>query len=102
MTKKRGAVLALVLLSALALGACSQSVNVADLELEEDLRDVGEAETQMAVTDVTCPESIDDAADGSEFSCELELEDGSTVTANLTLEEDDEGTFQATYQGLEE
>lgn len=102
MTTKRFAVLALVLSFALVAGACSKSVNVADLELEEDLKQVGEAETLQPVTDVSCPETIDDAEDGSEFSCELTLEDGSMATANLKLEEDEDGAFQATYQGIDQ
>ena len=99
---KRFSILALVLSFALIAGACSKSVNVADLELEEDLKQVGEAETLQPVTEVSCPETIEDAEDGSTFSCELTLEDGSTATANLRLEEDEDGAFQANYDGLEE
>ena len=102
MANRRFAILALLLSFALVAGACSKSVNVADLELEEDLKQVGEAETLQPVTEVSCPETIEDAQDGSTFSCELTLDDGSTATANLKLEEDDEGAFQATYEGIDQ
>lgn len=62
----------------------------------------GETETLQLVTDVSCPETIEDAEDGSTFSCELTLEDGSTATANLELEEDEDGAFPATYQGIDQ
>lgn len=99
---KRFAVLTLVLSLALLLGACSKTLNVADLELEEDLSTVAETETGGTVSDVSCPEEIDDPADGAAFTCELSLEDGSTLTANLELEEADDGSFQATFQGFDE
>jgi hypothetical protein len=101
-TTKRFAILALVLSFALLAGACSKSLNVADLELEEDLKQVGEAETLQPVSEVSCPETIDDPAAGTAFSCELTLEDGSTATANLELEEDEDGAFQATYVGIDQ
>jgi hypothetical protein len=101
-TTKRFAILALVLSFALLAGACSKSLNVADLELEEDLKQVGEAETLQPVSEVSCPETIDDPAAGTTFSCELTLEDGSTATANLELEEDEDGAFQATYVGIDQ
>ena len=102
MHAKRFSILALVLSFALVLGACSKSLTVADLELEEDLSSVAETETGGTVTDVSCPESIDDPADGTTFSCDLSMEDGSTLTANLELEESEDGTFQATFQGFDE
>lgn len=102
MRTKRFVVLALVLSFALLLGACSQSIDVADLEIEGDLSDVAETETGLTATDVTCPETIEEPTDGVEFTCDIEMDDGSTLTANLTLEEDDEGTFQTTFQGFEE
>jgi hypothetical protein len=86
---------------ALVFSGCSKTLNVADLEIEQDLKDVGEAETLQTVTDVTCPDEISDPKDGTTFTCELKLDDGSTVTANLKLSESDDGTFQANYEGIE-
>lgn len=97
---RKSAVVPVLLSCALAFGGCSKSVDVADFELEGDLTAVVEAETLQTVTDVSCPETIDDPEAGTTFQCDVELEDGSTVTVNLELEEDD-GEFSATYQGIE-
>lgn len=100
---KKWAVLVVALgVAATVLGACSKSVNVEDLDLEEDLTGVVEAETGQTVADLSCPETVDDAKDGSEFSCDAELDDGSSVTINLKLEETEDNIFRATYEGLEE
>ena len=101
MNKKLGVFIALFAI-ATVLGACSKSVNVEDLDLEEDLTSVVEVETGQTVADLSCPETVDDAKDGSEFSCDAELDDGSTVTVNLKLEETSDNTFRATYEGIEE
>lgn len=92
-----------VLLSAtLVFGvACTKTLDVADLKLEEDLKAVGEAETGIPVTEVDCPEEIEDPEEGTEFQCDLTLEDGSVITVNLSLEEGEDDKLQATYQGIE-
>ncbi len=102
MIGKRLVLLVLVLSSALVVSGCTKTLAVSDLQLEEDLTAVVETETGQAVADVTCPEEIEDPEDGTTFTCDLELDDGSTVTANIELEEEENGNFTATYQGLEE
>ena len=101
MLRNRAAIPAVLLASALFFTGCSKTINVSDLEITEDLKSIGQQETGQSVTDVSCPEQIDDPKDGTAFSCDLTLEDGSTVTANLTLEVQENGNFQATYQGIE-
>lgn len=101
MNKKLDVFIALFAIAAV-LGACSKSVSVEDLDLEEDLTAVVESETGQTVADLSCPDTVDDAKDGSEFSCDAELDDGSTVTVNLKLEETSDNTFRATYEGIDE
>ncbi len=90
-----------LLASALILTGCSKTLNVDDLELTEDLTDVVEAETGSVVTDVSCPDTLEDPEAGTTFDCDVEAEDGSTVTVHLELEQDEDDTFRATYQGID-
>ena len=98
---RKSIVLPLLLSFSLVFTGCSKSIDVADLEIENDLKAAGEAESGQTVSEVDCPEKVEEPKDGVAFSCDLVLEDGSTVTANLTLEEDADGKFQATFQGFE-
>ena len=98
---RKSIVLPLLLSFSLVFTGCSKSIDVADLEIENDLKAAGEAESGQTVSEVDCPEKVEDPKDGAAFSCDLVLEDGSTLTANLTLEEDAGGKFQATFQGFE-
>ncbi len=91
---------AVLLACVLVFVGCSKSVDVADFELEGDLTAVVESETLQTVTDISCPETIEDPEAGTTFQCDVDLEDGTTVTVNLELEESD-GKFSATYQGIE-
>lgn len=101
MQRNRLALPAALLAGALLFTGCSKTIQVSDLEIEQDLKDIGQQETGQTVTDVSCPEEINDPKDGTPFACDLTLDDGSTVTANLTLEVQENGNFQATYQGIE-
>jgi hypothetical protein len=98
--RKHAALPALILAMGLLFVACSKTLNVSDLAIESDLKQVGETQTGQTVTDVSCPDQIDDPKDGTTFECELTLEDDSKLTAKLELKETD-GKFQATLQGLE-
>lgn len=98
---RKSIVLPLLLSFSLVFTGCSKSIDVADLEIENDLKAAGEEASGQPVSEVNCPEKIEEPKDGAAFSCDLVLEDGSTLTANLILEEDEDGKFQSKLQGFE-
>lgn len=93
----------MLLLSALfVLGACSKTLDVGDLELEPDLTAAVEEGSGQKVTDIKCPETIDDPKEGTPFSCDVTVEDGQVITVNLELQEQEDGKLQATFVGIDE
>lgn len=98
--RKQVLLVAFVLAFGFVAAACSNTVSVEDLELDSDLKSLGETETGQPVTEVDCPEEVN-AEEGYEFSCDLTLEDGSTITANLVMKEGDDGKFQANLDSID-
>ena len=79
------------------LGACSNTLQVSDLELEPDLIAAVEDASGQKVTDVECPEEIEDPKEGTKFFCDVTVEGGDSVTIDLELRETEDGELQAHF-----
>lgn len=80
--------LALVLLAVLALVAvgCGGTDTVDAANVEDQVQEEAE-ENDLDVDRVRCPDDIE-ASEGEEFECEIELEGGDEVDAEVTLRDD--------------
>jgi Tfp pilus assembly protein PilP len=74
-------------LSALALVGCSASIDTEDLE--DQIKQGVEAQTDVTVRSVECPDDVAPEA-GSTFECTATADDGSTATITVT-QKDDQG-----------
>lgn len=95
--RKGSAVLMLLVSSLFVLGACTKTLDVSDLELEPDLTAAVEDASGQKVTDIECPEEIEDPKEGTRFSCDVTVESGQSVTIDLELKETEGGELQAHF-----
>ena len=74
-------------LAALALVGCSATIDTDDLE--DQIKQGVEAQTDAQVSSVECPEDVAPEA-GATFECTATADDGSTATITVT-QKDDQG-----------
>lgn len=79
--------------AALALAACSSTIDSADLESQLTEKLSADAGVDPAKVSVACPDD-EESEKGNEFDCTLTAPNGDEVTVNVTITDDD-GSFEA-------
>jgi len=92
MTPKRSIAVAITVVAALALAACSKTIDTADLE--KQLADQYAAQGNAENVTAACPDD-EDAKEGNQFTCTVtDDKSGDEIDVIVTMQNDD-GAFTA-------